>query len=78
MFFDGFNIYLADGVLAATTQSSFSTLPQSLHSSRSLGRHDDRRIRHRFLGDRFDQRFTYQFNLLVFRLASLAAAFART
>jgi len=30
-----------------------------------------------FLGDRFGRRFTYQFNLLVFGLASLAAAFAQ-
>ena len=29
-----------------------------------------------FLGDRFGRRFTYQFNLLVFGLASFAAAFA--
>jgi putative MFS transporter len=29
-----------------------------------------------FLGDRFGRRFTYQFNLMVFALASLAAAFA--
>ena len=29
-----------------------------------------------FLGDRYGRRFTYQFNLLVFGLASLAAAFA--
>ena len=30
----------------------------------------------RFLGDRFGRRFTYQFNLAIFGLASLAAAFA--
>jgi putative MFS transporter len=29
-----------------------------------------------FLGDRFGRRFTYQFNLMIFGLASLAAAFA--
>src|SRR5260370_37544668 len=29
-----------------------------------------------FLGDRYGRRFTYQFNLLVFGIASLAAAFA--
>ena len=29
-----------------------------------------------FLGDRFGRRFTYQINLLIFGLASLAAAFA--
>ena len=29
-----------------------------------------------FLGDRYGRRFTYQFNLMIFGLASLAAAFA--
>lgn len=29
-----------------------------------------------FLGDHFGRRFTYQFNLMIFGLASLAAAFA--
>src|SRR6185437_8475184 len=31
-----------------------------------------------FLGDRFGRRFTYQFNLMIFGLASIAAAFAPT
>ena len=30
-----------------------------------------------FVGDRFGRRFTYQINLLIFGLASLAAAFAQ-
>src|ERR1700730_5679145 len=29
-----------------------------------------------FIGDRYGRRFTYQFNLMIFGLASLAAAFA--
>src|SRR5215468_7224515 len=31
MFFDGYDLYVAGGVLAATIQSKFSTLPQNLH-----------------------------------------------
>jgi MFS transporter, putative metabolite:H+ symporter len=77
MFFDGFDIYIAGTVLGVTLKSGFSTLPQNaffismtfvgmMLGSLATG----------FLGDRFGRRFTYQFNLLVFGLASLAAAFA--
>jgi putative MFS transporter len=77
MFFDGFDIYLAGTVLGVTLKSGFSTLPQNamfisatfvgmMLGSFATG----------FLGDRYGRRFTYQFNLLVFGLASLAAAFA--
>jgi putative MFS transporter len=30
MFFDGYDLYVASGVLAATIQTKFSTLPQNL------------------------------------------------
>src|SRR6478672_11998829 len=77
MFFDGFDIYLAGTVLGVTLKTGFSTLPQNamfisatfvgmMLGSFATG----------FLGDRYGRRFTYQFNLLVFGLASLAAAFA--
>src|ERR1700736_4175343 len=77
MFFDGFDIYLAGTVLGVTLKSGFSTLPQNamflsatfvgmMLGSFATG----------FLGDLYGRRFTYQFNLLVFGLASLAAAFA--
>jgi putative MFS transporter len=77
MFFDGFDIYLAGTVLGVTLKSGFSTLPQNaifisltfvgmMLGSFATG----------FLGDRYGRRFTYQFNLMVFGLASLAAAFA--
>jgi MFS transporter, putative metabolite:H+ symporter len=77
MFFDGFDIYLAGTVLGVTLKSGFSTLPQNaifismtfvgmMLGSFATG----------FLGDRYGRRFTYQFNLLVFGVASLAAAFA--
>jgi putative MFS transporter len=77
MFFDGFDIYLAGSVLGVTLKTGFSTLQQNaafvsatfvgmMLGSFATG----------FLGDRYGRRFTYQFNLLVFGLASLAAAFA--
>ena len=77
MFFDGFDIYLAGTVLGVTLKTGFSTLPQNamfisatfvgmMLGSFATG----------FLGDRYGRRFTYQFNLLVFGIASLAAAFA--
>ena len=77
MFFDGFDIYVGGTVLASTLKSGFSTLGENalfvsatfigmMLGSLSTG----------FLGDRFGRRFTYQANLLIFGLASLAAAFA--
>ena len=77
MFFDGFDIYLAGTVLGVTLKTGFSTLPQNavfisatfvgmMLVSFATG----------FLGDRYGRRFTYQFNLLMFGLASLAAAVA--
>ena len=77
MFFDGFDIYLAGTVLGVTLKTGFSTLQQNaifisatfvgmMLGSFATG----------FLGDRYGRRFTYQFNLLIFGLASLAAAFA--
>jgi MFS transporter, putative metabolite:H+ symporter len=77
MFFDGFDIYLAGTVLGVTLKSGFSTLNQNAvfisatFVGMMLGSFGTG-----FLGDRYGRRFTYQFNLLVFGLASLAAAFA--
>jgi putative MFS transporter len=77
MFFDGFDIYLAGTVLGVTLKTGFSTLPQNAmfisatFVGMMLGSFGTG-----FLGDRYGRRFTYQFNLLLFGLASLAAAFA--
>src|ERR1700742_3626359 len=77
MFFDGFDIYLAGTVLGVTLKTGFSTLPQNAafisatFVGMMLGSFGTG-----FLGDRYGRRFTYQFNLLVFGVASLAAAFA--
>jgi MFS transporter, putative metabolite:H+ symporter len=75
MFFDGFDIYIAGTVLGVTLKSGFSTLPQNAmfisatFVGMMLGSFGTG-----FLGDRYGRRFTYQFNLLLFGLASLAAA----
>jgi putative MFS transporter len=77
MFFDGFDIYIAGTVLGVTLQSGFSTLAQNAafisvtFVGMMLGSFGTG-----FLGDRYGRRFTYQFNLLLFGVASLAAAIA--
>ncbi|HEX3708480.1 MAG TPA: MFS transporter, partial [Pseudolabrys sp.] len=78
MFFDGYDLYVAGGVLASTISTHFSTLPQNLKflSWTFIGMTLGSLITG-FAGDRFGRRFTYQINLLIFGLASLAAAFAQ-
>jgi putative MFS transporter len=77
MFFDGYDLYVAGPVLGATVQSHFSTLAQNAQFlsatffGMTLGS-----LLAGFLGDRYGRRFTYQFNLMIFGLASLAATFA--
>ncbi|HEY4172992.1 MAG TPA: MFS transporter [Rhodopila sp.] len=77
MFFDGFDIYVAGTVLGTTLKSGFSTMGQNAafvsmtFVGMMLGSFFTG-----FLGDRFGRRFTYQANLALFGLASLAAAFA--
>jgi MFS transporter, putative metabolite:H+ symporter len=78
MFFDGYDLYVAGGVLAATIQTKFSTLPQNLQflSLTFVGMTLGSLITG-FVGDKYGRRFTYQVNLLIFGLASFAAAFAQ-
>ncbi|MDB5617368.1 MFS transporter [Tardiphaga sp.] len=77
MFFDGFDIYLAGTVLGVTLKSGFSTLGQNaIFISATFFGMMVGSFGTGFLGDRFGRRFSYQFNLLLFGLASLAAAFA--
>ena len=78
MFFDGYDLYIAGGVLASAIQTKFSTVPQNLQfiSLTFVGMTLGSLITG-FVGDKFGRRFTYQINLLIFGLASLAAAFAQ-
>jgi MFS transporter, putative metabolite:H+ symporter len=78
MFFDGYDLYVAGSVLAATLQTKFSILPQNLQfvSLTFLGMTIGSLVTG-FVGDKFGRRFTYQINLLIFGLASLAAAFSQ-
>jgi len=77
MFFDGYDLYVAGGVLASAIQTKFSTVPQNLQflSLTFVGMTLGALITG-FVGDKFGRRFTYQINLLIFGLASLAAAAA--
>src|SRR5476649_1189746 len=78
MFFDGYDLYVAGGVIASVVQTKFSTplqVPQFLSLTfvgMTLGA-----LITGFVGDEMGRRFTYQINLLIFGLASLAAAFAQ-
>jgi MFS transporter, putative metabolite:H+ symporter len=78
MFFDGYDLYVAGSVLAAAISTKFSTLQQNLQfiSLTFVGMTIGAFVTG-FLGDWFGRRFTYQVNLLIFGLASFAAAFAQ-
>ncbi|NMM03364.1 MFS transporter [Paraburkholderia sp. RP-4-7] len=77
MFLDSFDIYLAGGVLGALTRSGWSTmqLNAAFLSSTFIGM-----LLGAFaagvLGDAKGRKFTYQFNLAIFGLASVAGALA--
>src|SRR5580693_839835 len=75
MFFAGYDLYIAAGVLASALHSKLSTLPQNLQfiSLTFVGMTLGALITG-FVGDKMGRRFSYQINLLIFGLASLAAA----
>jgi MFS transporter, putative metabolite:H+ symporter len=77
MFFDGYDLYVAASVLGATVQSKFAVLSQvpQFISWTFVGMTIGAVIAG-FLGDKYGRRFTYQFNLVVFGVASFAAALA--
>ena len=77
MFFDGFDVYVAATVLGALLKTGFSTIGQNAEfvSLTFVGMMLGSFLTG-FLGDAYGRRFTYQANLAVFGLASLAAAFA--
>jgi MFS transporter, putative metabolite:H+ symporter len=77
MFLDGFDIYLAGTVLGATIKSGFATMEQGAFfvSATFVGMMLGSLVAG-FVGDRYGRSFTYQINLALFGLASLAAGFA--
>src|SRR3569623_1215939 len=77
MFLDAFDIYLAGGVLGVVLKEGWSTL--ELNAAFVSATFVGMTIGAWFsgiLGDRFGRRFSYQLNLAIFGLASIAAAFA--
>jgi putative MFS transporter len=79
MFFDGYDLYVGTSVLGATLAQGFSTLAQNAQfvSFTFIGMTVGALVAG-FLGDAYGRRFTYQFNLLLFGIASLGAAFSPT
>ncbi len=78
MFFDGYDLYIAGGVIASVIKTGFAAPPQipQFVSLTFVGMTIGALVTG-FVGDRMGRRFTYQINLLIFGLASLAAAFAQ-
>ena len=76
MFFDGYDIYIAGTVLASTMKTDFQPCPELRFISLTFVGMTLGSFITGFLGDRYGRRFTYQFNLLIFGVASLAAAFS--
>ena len=77
MFFDSFDIYLAGSVLGELVHNGWSSVPLNARfiSGTFIGMVIGA-AGAGWLGDRYGRRFTYQFNLAVFGLASLACAAA--
>jgi putative MFS transporter len=78
MFFDGYDLYIAGGVIASVIQTKFALPPQipQFVSLTFVGMTIGALITG-FVGDKMGRRFTYQINLLIFGLASFAAAFSQ-
>ncbi len=77
MFFDGFDSYLAASVLGDMTKSGYSDLAHNAHfiSATFVGMTIGALLAGT-MGDKLGRRLSYQVNLLVFGLASLAGALA--
>jgi len=79
LFFDAFDIYLANSVLGALVQDGWSTVDKNAAflSATAFGMLLGS-VMAGILGDRYGRKFTYQFNLLIFGLSSIACAFMPT
>ena len=77
LFFDGFDLYLASGVMVALTSSGWATMGGNANfaSAGALGTLIGACVAG-WLGDKFGRKFTFQFNLILFGLTSIAAALA--
>lgn len=77
MFFDSFDIYLAGSVLGELVHNGMSSVPLNARfiSATFVGMLLGA-VAAGWLGDRFGRRFTYQFNLGIFGIASFACAAA--
>ena len=77
MFLDGFEVYLGGGVLGALVKDGWSDLAHNAQfiSATFAGMFIGSWLAG-VLGDRFGRRFSYQANLLIFGIASFAAALA--
>jgi MFS transporter, putative metabolite:H+ symporter len=77
MFFDSFDIYLAGSVLGELVQNGWSSIPLNARfiSATFIGMVIGA-AGAGWLGDKYGRRFTYQFNLAIFGLASFACAAA--
>ncbi len=77
LFLDGFDVYLAGGVLGSLVKSGWSSLDlNALFVSATFAGMMIGAFTAGIIGDRFGRRISYQINLAVFGLASLAAAAA--
>jgi len=76
-FLDAFDIYLAGGVIAAMAKEGFSTLPlnATFVSATFFGMLIGAGLAG-YIGDRMGRRYSYQINLAIFGVASIAAVFA--
>ncbi len=76
-FLDAFDIYLANGAVASMVKEGFTDLRHGaiFVSSTFIGMMIGA-FAAGYLGDRLGRRYSYQLNLAVFGLASLAACFA--
>jgi putative MFS transporter len=77
LFFDAFDLYMASGVMVGLVASGWATMASNAHflSAGALGALIGAFFAG-WLGDRYGRKFTFQFNLMLFGVVSIAAALA--